>query len=228
MLSHDLAGPYQARAAEYLIAVVYLLLFVPFWRFVNGGRAGAPAVDPARPATHNGWFGMPPGLRFHPGHAWARCGAALVTVGLDDFARKLVGPLTAVQLPATGSTVAQGEKAWTLVASSRSVDMLSPVDGTVVAVNRKLAEAPAALEQDPYSDGWLLMVRPSRLEANLKQLLSGGVARKWMEGVADALRERTGPGLGLLAQDGGTPVNGIARELDPERWDEVARTFLLS
>ena len=226
MEPHGILTLYSVKAFEYLVAVAYLLLFVPFWRYVRE-RPAPPAPRSPSPERAD-WFGLAPDVSFHPGHAWARCGAALVTVGLDDFARKLVGPLTAVQLPATGSTVAQGEKAWTLVASSRSVDMLSPVDGTVVAVNRKLAEAPAALEQDPYGDGWLLMVRPSRLEANLKQLLSGGVARKWMEGVADALRERTGPGLGLLAQDGGAPVNGIAQELDPERWDEVARTFLLS
>jgi glycine cleavage system H protein len=229
MNPHDVAGPYQVKAAEYLIAVLYLILFVPFWRFVNGGR---PAAGPAPAASRRpagGWFAVPEALRFHPGHAWvsAEDGGA-VTVGLDDFARKLLGPLSAVRLPAPGAALAQGETGWTLVADGGAVDMVSPVGGTVLAANSAVARDPEVLRRDPYGEGWLLKLKPARLESDAKQLLWGGLARKWMEGVADSLRARSSPELGTLLQDGGQPVDGIARELAPEGWIELARSFLRS
>jgi glycine cleavage system H protein len=147
---------------------------------------------------------------------------------MDDFARRLVGPLARVRLPDPGAALVQGQRAWTLLADSSEVDMLSPVDGVVVDVNRELLRSGEAVARDPYRDGWLLKLRPTRLEADAKQLLTGETARGWMEGVTRSLRARMGPELGLLLQDGGQPVDGIARELDGERWAALARSFLLS
>jgi glycine cleavage system H lipoate-binding protein len=153
----------------------------------------------------------------------------LVTVGLDDFAAKLVGPLARVSLPAVGASVGQGERAWRLTAADgRSVDMLSPVDGTVVALNPALAEAPDLAERDPYGDGWLMKVRPSRLRANRIGLMAGESVRRWMEEAAAGLRGHVAPGLGALVQDGGTPVAGMAKAIDAEGWDRLAATLLLT
>lgn len=106
--------------------------------------------------------------------------------------------------------------------------MLSPVDGTVVAVNERLLDSPEVLDRDPYGEGWLLKVRAPRAAANAKQLLSGALARRWMEEACDGLRTLMSPELGRAYQDGGVPVDGMARSLDPARWDEVARRFLLT
>jgi glycine cleavage system H protein len=230
MEPHDFLSMYSAKAVEYLIAVAYLLLFIPFWRFVNGGR---PAEQPAwaRMPALAGFladsFMMPRAVLFHPGHVWARVeGDDLVTVGVDDFAQKLVGPLSGIRLPEVGSRVGQGETAWTVFADAKGVDMLSPVDGTVVAVNGTIANSPETVNQDPYGKGWLLRVKSSRLAANLKHLLSGEFADQWMEHTCQLL-SGSNPELGPVSQDGGTPVQGIARAIDPQRWDDLARRFFL-
>jgi hypothetical protein len=114
------------------------------------------------------------------------------------------------------------------VSNGKSVDMLSPVDGTVVAVNEHVAGAPETSGGDPYGEGWLLKVRAPRLGVNLKHLLSGSLAKHWMEDVCDSLRSRMSPGLGQVIQDGGLPVEGMARSLDREGWDAVAKEFLLT
>jgi glycine cleavage system H lipoate-binding protein len=152
-----------------------------------------------------------------------------VTIGLDDFAAKLVGPLSRVSLPGVGSAVGQGEHAWRLLATDgRSVDMLSPVDGTVVDINPALASSPGLAERDPYGEGWLMKVRPSRLRANQINLMAGRAVQRWMEDTVAGLRGSLAPGLGALAQDGGVPVSGMARAIDPDGWDRLASRFLLS
>jgi glycine cleavage system H protein len=233
MIPHDILTLYSAKMIEYGIAVLFLLLFIPFWNYVQGPTKGfvpATAKARARVASAIEWFSVPVDRLFHRGHAWVRPETdGLVTVGMDDFAVKLVGPLARISLPAVGSTVGQGEMAWRLIAADgKAVDMLAPVDGRVVEVNPALSETPALAEHEPYEGGWLLKVRPSRLRANRINLLTGAAAGRWMEEVLTGLRARFAPGLGALAQDGGAPLSGMARAIDGEQWDTLAKTFLLS
>lgn len=231
MASHELLTIYSAKAVEYLIAVAYVVLFIPFWRYVNGRPAAARvrATEPARLPRMAEWFRMAEGILFHPGHAWARVESPdLVTVGLDDFAGKLVGSLSAIELPAVGTPLAQGEKAWTLQTRAGAIDMLSPVDGTVFAVNHAAGASPRIATESPYEDGWLLKIRSRRLAANVTNLLSGSLARRWMEDLTEGLRREAGSGLGLVYEDGGLLVDGFAVVLDPEHPELVARHFLLT
>jgi len=232
MIPNDLLAMQSTKAMEYLIAVAFLLLFIPFWRFVNA-KAVAERVVVSEVSRRLGrvldWFLVPDQVYFHPGHAWARVGdGGLVTVGMDDFSQKLVGEVSAIRLPEVGARLGQGEKGWCLQSESKSIDMLSPVDGVVVAVNGQVVASPEKVNLDPYGDGWLLRVRVPRLTANLKQLLSGSLAKRWMEEVCENLRMMMDPDLGRVYQDGGLPIHGMARGLNPSRWDAVARTFFLT
>ncbi|MDO8834035.1 MAG: glycine cleavage system protein H [Vicinamibacterales bacterium] len=232
MIPHDILTLYTAKMVEYGIAVLFLLLFVPFWRFVQGSTTtvAVPATAAARATTLADWFPVPAEYLLHRGHAWARPDAAgLVTIGMNQFAASLVGPVSGVTMPAVGSTVGQGERSWRLVArDGRSVEMLSPIDGEILEVNPDMSAEPDAALTDPYGAGWLMKVRPSRFRANRTNLLAGTAARSWMQDVAAGLQAHLAPGLGALAQDGGAPIAGMARALDPERWDHVARTYLLT
>ena len=101
----------------------------------------------------------------------------LVKVGLDDFAQKLIGKVDAIDLPAVGSRLTQGDKGWSLMVDSAEIPMLSPVDGEVVAVNQEVLRSPEILSRDPYGAGWLLKVKSDRLAADTRNLLSGKMAR---------------------------------------------------
>ncbi len=234
-MTHDFLSVYSAKAMEYGLAIGYLLLFIPFWRFVQGGKPAAVRAEATRRATARaeapagarapaaaGWFQVPAGVHLHPGHTWARLeGDGLVAVGADDFAHKLVGA-TRVALPRLGDHVAQGEPALSLCEEGAAVPMLSPVDGTVVAVNPALKSDAAALAH-PYASGWLFKVKTPRYAANLRQLLPAPQANRALEDAAEALVRRMNPELGLVLQDGGTPVHGIARALAGDGWEALAR-----
>ena len=224
---HGLVDLYGVKAVEYLIAVAYLALFVPFWRYVQGGVAAVARAGVAPVARPSSWFEVPDGVRLHPGHAWVAASNGAVAVGLDDFAHHLVGPLDRVILPRPGTALRQGHPAFSVVANDREVPVLSPLDGTVVAQNARAGEQPGALHEDPYGAGWLLKVVPTQPSA-FKQLLSGAAARAYVDACTSALVGRHRPGHAALAADGGVPVHGFARELDPAAWDALAREALLT
>lgn len=230
-MPHEFMTWHTAKMVEYLIAVAYLLLFVPFWRFVNAppDAAEAPAHVRGRAPAIADWFAAPDGLFYHPGHAWLRVeNPDTVTVGFDDFAGKLVGAPSGISLPAVGATLVQGEPAWALTVDGKSIDMLSPVDGTVVAVNDAARRSPALAHHRPYAEGWLMKVSTANLASNLKQLLEGRLARRWIEDLANVLRGDLTPALGQVFEDGGAVVDGLARSLQPDGWDNLARRFFLT
>jgi glycine cleavage system H lipoate-binding protein len=226
MFAHD---PYTAKAIEYLLGITFLLLFIGFWQYATGGTTAGARVAERVKLRLPDMFRLPEGVLLHPGHAWARLESpGLAAIGMDDFAQQLVGQLKAVHLPQVGSTVEQGDRAWTLKTNGKSVDMLSPVSGRVVAVNDAVLASPNAIGTDPYGRGWLVKVQTPRFAANSKQLLTGNSARHHLSSSWDELSGMLTPALGQTMHDGGTPVNGFARGIDQENWDAVARHFLLS
>jgi glycine cleavage system H lipoate-binding protein len=238
-MTSEFLSIYPAKLMEYGLGVTYLLLFIPMWRYVQGGRRQEaeavastrrdaerwPAVAVAAPWPSLGWFQVPAGVALHPGHTWARLEAdGLVSVGIDDFAQRLVSPTT-VELPRAGALVMQGEGAVALGDGRRSVPLVSPVSGTVVAVNRAVAEDPHLL-QNAYGTGWLFKVKAPRLEADQRQLLHAQAARHFLDGEAEALAMRASPEVGQVLQDGGAPVDGLARALaGDDGWEALAREF---
>ena len=146
---------------------------------------------------------------------------------MDDFAQKMLGKIDAIKFPKVGSQVTQGEKGWSLLVGSKSIDMLSPVDGKIVDINENLLSSPENVSRDPYGQSWLMKVETPKISSNLKNLLSGELAGKWMEGVRENLLARMNYNLGEVYQDGGVPVDGIARNMDREKWDEIVREFFL-
>lgn len=220
---------FATKGIEYLLVIGFLLALTPFWRILRvPARTGIEAVRRAMASVAQ-WFSLPEGLFYHQGHSWLMPqGAELVKVGVDDFAQKLVGRSNKISLPRVGSRIEQGEVGWKLDIGKKNINMLSPVSGSVVAVNKDIATNPDLINQDPYGKGWLMMVKPDNKRATVKNLLTGKVATAWMDKTADELREKMGSELGTVYQDGGLPVSGIAKALSPDAWDKIASEFLLT
>ena len=221
--------PYTMKAVEYLVGLGFLALFVLFWQFVNGEGTRQPATARVFAAQPSEWFSVPDGFAFHRGHGWARPDpTGVLTLGIDDFAQHLVGRLAAVHLPEPGATLRAGDAAWSLEVDGKRVDVLAPVGGTVVAVNADVLEQPTLVNHDPYGCGWLVKVQGPRGLSALKNLMSPVAARRWMEQVSNELAAAMSPELGHVYQDGGMPIQGIARSLDDAHWEAVASRFLLT
>jgi hypothetical protein len=109
---------------------------------------------------------------------------------------------------------------------SKPIEMLSPVGGKVIAINEEVIHSPDTINQDPYKS-WLMEVETPRFSVDKRQLLSGTMAKRWIEEVRKNLLSRMNYNLGLVYQDGGLLVDGMARQLDREKWDEIAKDFFL-
>jgi glycine cleavage system H protein len=218
---------FATKGIEYLLVIGFLLFFVVFWRFLSRpAKRVFEAAERFVPVI-NEWFNLPEEIYYHLGHSWAAPeGKNLVKVGVNDFAQRLVGKIDAIQLPGIGSTIHQGDKGWTLEVDSRALDMISPVDGKVIAINEELVSSPENINKDPYNS-WLMKVESPRFSVNKKQLLSGTMARKWMEEIREKLLSRMNYNLGLVYQDGGLLVDGMARSLDQNKWDDIVKDFFL-
>jgi len=174
-------------------------------------------------------FEVPENVRYHSGHTWALSESQdLVRVGMDDFASKLVGKIESIALPQRGRWVRQGQKIWTVVRDGKSVDMVSPIEGTVTDVNEAAGKNPELARKDPYGEGWLLKVQAPDAKINFRNLLGGELARLWTEASAMRLHKRIPAMATALAQDGGVAVDDLTAHMPDEDWAEVTREFFLS
>src|SRR5579864_6675266 len=187
-----------------------------------------PSVSQVVPAFVAG-FEVPENVRYHAGHTWALAESReLVRVGMDDFASKLIGKIESITLPQRGRWVRQGQKLWTIFRDGGSVDMVSPIEGTITDVNEAVAKNPELACKDPYGEGWLVTVQAPDSKLNFRNLLSGTLARLWTEAAAMQLRNKMPAFAGALAQDGGVAVDDLTAQLPDEDWATLTREFFLS
>ncbi len=139
-------------------------------------RLSPPACD------HASGFNVARDYYYHHGHAWARVEyGGRVRIGVDDFAMRLLGPQDAIDLPRLGDTLGQNRPQATLERGKNTAETLSPVDGKVLAVNPKIAGQVDTANKSPYGEGWLMVVQPTNLRKNLKNLLFGNESSARMD-----------------------------------------------
>ena len=103
----------------------------------------------------------PDELRYHSEHDWARIEDGEATFGVTWFAQDALGELVHFEAPEEGATLKKDES-YAEVESVKAVsDVIAPLSGEVVAVNRAVVDAPETVNDDPYGEGWMVKVRLS-------------------------------------------------------------------
>jgi glycine cleavage system H protein len=124
---------------------------------------------------------FPEELRYTKEHEWARAEGERVRVGITDFAQDALGDVVYVDLPEVGAKV-EANQPFGEIESTKSVsDVFSPVTGTIVERNPSLGDRPELVNEQPYGDGWLVVVAPDDL-ASLDALLDAASYRSLTEG----------------------------------------------
>ena len=105
---------------------------------------------------------FPEDLKYSPDHEWVREGnESTVRVGVTGYAAEQLGDIVFVSLPEVGQVVSAGDACGELESTKSVSDVLSPLSGTVSAINAVLDASPETVGSDPYGDGWLFELEVS-------------------------------------------------------------------
>lgn len=104
----------------------------------------------------------PTELRYAASHEWVRREPnGDVTVGITDFAQDQLGDVVFVELPAVGNAVTSGQQVAVVESVKTASDIYSPLSGVITAVNDTLEGRPEAINEGPYTEGWLFTLTPT-------------------------------------------------------------------
>jgi glycine cleavage system H protein len=129
-------------------------------------------------------YEVPENLYYHKEYLWAKVEDGKVKIGMSDFAQKQLNDIVYVELPSVGDAITQNEPFGTLESVKAVSDLIAPISGTIEAVNQELESKPDLVNEDPYGEGWLLIVAPTNLDADLKAIMNFDAAVEWHKKLA--------------------------------------------
>lgn len=174
-------------------------------------------------------FNIPKGYAFHPGHTWVMPESREdVRVGVDTFAADLVGNIDHIDVVAPNRWVRQGQRLMTIKAGDLSFDLVAPVEGVVMAINKDVVEHPGLATRDPYRDGWVVTIKAPDLATNQKNLMQNSMIAPWMLYSQTRLLAALGKINPTLAQDGGTPISGVLQKVPADLRAQLIADFFLN
>ena len=124
---------------------------------------------------------VPDDCRYADSHEYVRPEGELVRVGVSAFAVDQLGDIVFVELPETGTQLERGCSFGTVESVKAVEEMYAPISGTVELRNEAVLSSPEELQNDPYGEGWLLLLRPSD-PAQLDDLLEPASYRAKLAG----------------------------------------------
>jgi glycine cleavage system H protein len=124
-------------------------------------------------------YEVPEGLYYSKDFEWIKVEGDKVRVGVTDYAQKSLREIVYAELPSTGGEIKQSEPYGTVESVKAVSDLIAPISGTIEEVNSEVQSKPELLNEDPYGNGWLLIVKPSDLQAELANLMDFDKAVEW-------------------------------------------------
>jgi glycine cleavage system H protein len=104
---------------------------------------------------------FPDDCRYADSHEYVRLEGDLARIGISSFAVDQLGDIVFVELPEVGASVSAGSSFGSVESVKAVEDLMAPISGVVEARNEAVLASPEELQNDPYGEGWLLVVRPA-------------------------------------------------------------------
>lgn len=169
---------------------------------------------------------VPEGYYFHPCHTWVvHEGEDNGRVGVDGFVANLFGQIDRIDVTGLNRWVRQGQRLMTVTGAGISIDLPSPVEGVVKALNPAVLNDPTLAITSSYRDGWIVTLKSPDIATDLKNLLQGTMVSVWMGNTFTRLKDMVSQLSPALAQDGGPPLSGVLARVSPELQSKLMREF---
>ena len=124
---------------------------------------------------------LPDDVRYAESHEWAKSEGDTVKVGITDYAQDQLGDIVFVELPENGDSLEKGEEFGTVESVKAVSELYMPVGGEIVAVNSGLEDAPELVNNTPYTDGWMIEIKPDN-PSEMDSLLTGDAYLEKLKG----------------------------------------------
>ncbi|MBS7622909.1 glycine cleavage system protein GcvH [Candidatus Bathyarchaeota archaeon] len=124
-------------------------------------------------------YSTPDGFYYTRDHEWLKVEGDVCRIGVTDYAQKSLHEVVFVDLPKLGK-VSRAESLGTVESVKAVSDYFAPVSGEVVEVNEALENRPDLINLSPYGDGWIAIIKPSALEAELVELMNSKVYSEFL------------------------------------------------
>ena len=125
-------------------------------------------------------YQMPDDLYYQKGFMWAKITGGAARVGLIDYAQKLAGDISYVELPFEGDEVTQGAEVGTVETGKWVGKLYAPLSGKIKAINEKLGDDPTLMNKDPYGEGWAFEIE-IKDASETGNLMKVDAAAEWLK-----------------------------------------------
>ncbi len=124
-------------------------------------------------------YEVPEGLYYTKEFEWIKIEGDKVRVGITDYAQRQLREIVYAELPSSGSEIKQNDPYGTVESVKAVSDLVAPISGTIEEVNTEVQSKPELLNEDPYLKGWLLIVKPANLQAELVNIMDFNKSVEW-------------------------------------------------
>jgi glycine cleavage system H protein len=122
----------------------------------------------------------PDDIKYHREHAWARVEGKRATIGITDYAQQQMGDIVYIDMPEAETEIDADSELSEVESTKATSPVVSPVSGTVAEINEDLADSPEIINEDPYGNGWLVVLEMSD-PSELNDLMSRAEYEKFLK-----------------------------------------------
>ena len=127
-------------------------------------------------------YNFPDELYYHIDHAWVKIESnGTVRVGINDFYQKSAGDITNIDIPFEGDKVTQGRTCGRIESGKWIGKFVSPISGEITKANIELELNPSLINNSPYTKGWIVVIQPSNLDDEVKNLFQVDELKPWLK-----------------------------------------------
>jgi glycine cleavage system H protein len=122
---------------------------------------------------------FPENLKYTNDHEWIRVEGNMAYAGITDYAQDQLGEIVFIDVATEGETIEKNEVFGSVEAVKTVSDLLMPVEGKVLEVNKALEDNPELVNSDPYGKGWIIRIEIADL-SQLDELLSADAYKNFI------------------------------------------------
>jgi CheY-like chemotaxis protein len=174
----------------------------------------------------SGEFSIPGGAMISNGHCWASVSEdGTARVGIDDFARILLGHVDSIQFPELGKRVKAGERLFSISQGGRQAHFNAPLSGTVKQINERLRDDGAGLDEMAYGENWVCVIDGEGLDEELPKLMIGNSAIAFYQEDIERFQQFVHRDSANEGPESAAEYEGAIGKMDDAHWNSAVREF---